>query len=95
MAEVEVDIVPATITAAITASSVQRLGLKEADNVVVIVKATEVIIGTYSAPRNAAQLGERRAAITSQRRCAFRCKARLKRHAAPPIVAPPFDAPCE
>ncbi len=45
MAEVEVDIVPATITAAITASSVQRLGLKEGDNVVVIVKATEVIIG--------------------------------------------------
>ena len=45
MAEVEVDIVPATITAAITASSVQRLGLKEGDNVVVIIKATEVIIG--------------------------------------------------
>lgn len=45
MAEVEVDIVPATITAAITSSSAQRLGLKEGDNVVVIIKATEVIIG--------------------------------------------------
>jgi molybdopterin-binding protein len=45
MAEVEVAIDPATITAAITASSVERLGLKDGDNVVVIVKATDVMIG--------------------------------------------------
>ena len=45
MAEVEVAIEAATVTAAITAGSVERLGLKEGDSVVVIVKATEVMIG--------------------------------------------------
>jgi molybdopterin-binding protein len=41
MAEVEVEIV----IAAITAGSVERLGLRENDEVVVIVKATDVMIG--------------------------------------------------
>jgi molybdopterin-binding protein len=45
MAEVEVQVEPATIAAAITAGSVKRLGLKAGDEVVVIVKATEVMIG--------------------------------------------------
>ncbi len=45
MAEVEVEIDPGTIAAAITASSVKRLALKPGDNVVVIIKATEVMIG--------------------------------------------------
>ncbi|HTA53777.1 MAG TPA: TOBE domain-containing protein [Candidatus Acidoferrales bacterium] len=45
MAEVEVEVEPAKVTAAITASSVKRLGLKAGDEVVVIVKATEVMIG--------------------------------------------------
>ena len=45
MAEVVVDIQPATITAAITRGSAEALGLKAGDNVTVIIKATEVIIG--------------------------------------------------
>jgi molybdopterin-binding protein len=45
MAEVEVEIDAGTIAAAITASSVKRLALKPGDNVVVIIKATEVMIG--------------------------------------------------
>ncbi len=45
MAEVEVAIEPAVIAAAITASSSKRLGLKAGDEVVVIIKATEVMIG--------------------------------------------------
>ena len=45
MAEVEVQVEPATVVAAITAASVKRLGLKAGDEVVVIVKATEVMIG--------------------------------------------------
>lgn len=45
MAEVEVETEPSTVTAAITAASVQRLGLTKGDSVVVIIKATEVIIG--------------------------------------------------
>ena len=45
MAEVEVETEPTTVTAAITAASVQRLGLKTGDDVVVIIKATEVMIG--------------------------------------------------
>ncbi len=45
MAEVEVETDPSTITSAITAPSVQRLGLKVGDSVVVIIKATEVMIG--------------------------------------------------
>ncbi len=45
MAEVEVAIEPASIAAAITAASAKRLGLKAGDEVVVIIKATEVMIG--------------------------------------------------
>lgn len=45
MAEVEVAIEPATIAAAITSASAKRLGLKADDEVVVIIKATEVMIG--------------------------------------------------
>lgn len=45
MAEVAVEIEPATMIAAITASSAGRLGLKAGDEVAVIVKATEVMIG--------------------------------------------------
>jgi molybdopterin-binding protein len=48
MAEVAVETEPTTVTAAITASSVQRLGLKVGDSVVVIIKATEVMIGKNS-----------------------------------------------
>lgn len=46
MTEVEVETEPTTMTSAITASSAQRLGLKVGDSVVVIIKATEVMIGT-------------------------------------------------
>jgi molybdopterin-binding protein len=45
LGEVEVEIDPATITAAITASSIQRLGLKTGDRVIAIIKSTEVLIG--------------------------------------------------
>jgi molybdopterin-binding protein len=45
MAEVEVAVEPATIAAAITAASAKRLGLTAGDEVVVIIKATEVMIG--------------------------------------------------
>ena len=45
MAEVAVEIEPATMIAAITASSAGRLGLKTGDEVTVIVKATDVMIG--------------------------------------------------
>jgi molybdopterin-binding protein len=45
MAEVEVEVQASDITAAITKSSVERLGLKAGDDVVVIIKSTEVIIG--------------------------------------------------
>jgi molybdate transport system regulatory protein len=45
MAEVAIDVDPASITAAITKGSAEGLDLKPGDNVVVIVKATEVIIG--------------------------------------------------
>ncbi len=44
MAEVEVEVSASDLTAVITKSSVERLGLKEGDNVVVIVKSTEVLI---------------------------------------------------
>lgn len=47
MAEIAVDIEPATMIAAITASSASRLGLKTGDEVVIIVKATEVIVGKF------------------------------------------------
>ena len=45
MAEVVVDVQPATIVAAITRGSLENLGLKAGDKVTVIIKATEVIIG--------------------------------------------------
>jgi len=45
MATVEIDIEPASVTAAITAGSVERLGLKAGDEVVAIVKATDVMVG--------------------------------------------------
>jgi molybdopterin-binding protein len=45
MAEVEVTIDPAVITALITAASVERLNVKPGDRVTVIVKSTEVMIG--------------------------------------------------
>lgn len=45
MAEVVVDIGGNEIVAAITAGSVEALGLAEGESVVVVVKATEVMIG--------------------------------------------------
>jgi molybdopterin-binding protein len=45
MAEVVVDIGGQEVVSAITRSSVERLGLKEGDNVTVIIKSTEVMIG--------------------------------------------------
>ena len=45
MAEINVDVEPAQITAAITKTSADRLQLKAGDKVKVIIKATEVIIG--------------------------------------------------
>jgi molybdopterin-binding protein len=45
MAEVEVEIASATISAAITALSAERLGIKQGDEVVVVIKATDVMIG--------------------------------------------------
>lgn len=45
LGEVELDIEPATITAAITTASIRRLGLKMGDHVTAIIKATEVLIG--------------------------------------------------
>jgi molybdopterin-binding protein len=45
MAEVEVEVQASDLTAVITKASVERLGLKAGDDVVVIVKSTEVLIG--------------------------------------------------
>ncbi|MCL5256225.1 MAG: TOBE domain-containing protein [Chloroflexi bacterium] len=45
MAEVVVDVSGQEVVAAITRSSVERLGLKQGDNVKVVIKATEVMIG--------------------------------------------------
>jgi molybdopterin-binding protein len=45
MAEVVVAVDPGTVVAAITAGSMEALGLKAGDKVTVIIKATEVIIG--------------------------------------------------
>ena len=45
MAEVQVAVDAATITAAITEGSQGRLDLNEGDQVTVIIKATEVMIG--------------------------------------------------
>jgi molybdopterin-binding protein len=46
MAEVTVEVEPGSVTAAITDASRDRLGLKEGDEVAVIIKATEVMIAT-------------------------------------------------
>lgn len=45
MAEVHVEIEPSAVTATITATSVEHLGLKAGDEVIVVVKSTEVMIG--------------------------------------------------
>jgi len=45
MAEVVVKVEASTVAAAITKSSLDALGIKPGDNVTVIIKATEVIIG--------------------------------------------------
>jgi molybdopterin-binding protein len=45
MAEITVNVDAGTITAAITDASSKRLNLKEGDQVAVIIKATEVMIG--------------------------------------------------
>lgn len=44
MAEVTVDVGGQDVVAAITRSSVERLGLHEGDEVIAIIKATEVMI---------------------------------------------------
>jgi molybdopterin-binding protein len=46
MAEITVEVMPGSVTAAITDSSRDRLKLKEGDEVAVIIKATEVMIAT-------------------------------------------------
>jgi molybdopterin-binding protein len=46
MAEVTVEVDPGSVTAAITDTSRERLGLREGDEVTVIIKATEVMIAT-------------------------------------------------
>jgi molybdopterin-binding protein len=46
MAEVTVEVMPGSVTAAITDASRDRLKLKEGDQVSVIIKATEVMIAT-------------------------------------------------
>jgi molybdopterin-binding protein len=45
MAEVTIDVNGATVVAAITKESAERLGLAEGQSVVAIVKATDVMIG--------------------------------------------------
>jgi molybdopterin-binding protein len=45
MAEVTIDVNGATVVAAITKESAERLGLTEGKSVVAIVKATDVMIG--------------------------------------------------
>ena len=45
MAEVTVEVDPASIVAAITRSSVEHLNLQPGDSVRVIIKATEIMIG--------------------------------------------------
>lgn len=44
MAEVTVDVSGQEVVSAITRSSVERLGLKEGDQVTVIIKSTEVML---------------------------------------------------
>jgi molybdopterin-binding protein len=45
MAEVAMDVAGQEVVAAVTRSSVERLGLKEGDQVTAFIKATEVMIG--------------------------------------------------
>lgn len=45
MAEVVVDVGGQEIVSAITRASVERLGIKEGDQVTVIIKSTEVMLG--------------------------------------------------
>ncbi|HMO00340.1 MAG TPA: TOBE domain-containing protein [Miltoncostaeaceae bacterium] len=45
MAEVTLDVGGREIVAAVTRGSVERMGLKEGDQVTAIIKATEVMIG--------------------------------------------------
>jgi molybdopterin-binding protein len=45
MAEIVVDVEPGTMVAAITDTSRRNMDLKDGDEVVVVVKATEVMIG--------------------------------------------------
>ncbi|HEX9030707.1 MAG TPA: TOBE domain-containing protein [Streptosporangiaceae bacterium] len=45
MAEITVSIQPGTVTAAITDSSRENLNLREGDQVTVVIKSTEVMIG--------------------------------------------------
>ncbi len=45
MAEVVVDVSGQEVVAAITRSSVERMGIKEGDQVYAVIKATEVMIG--------------------------------------------------
>ena len=45
MAEVALDVAGHEVVAAVTRSSVERMGLKEGDQVTAIIKATEVMIG--------------------------------------------------
>jgi len=46
MAEITVRIEPGTVTAAITDTSRERLAIKEGDQVSVVIKATDVMVGT-------------------------------------------------
>ena len=45
MAEVALDVAGNEVVAAVTRTSVERMGLKEGDQVTAIIKATEVMIG--------------------------------------------------
>ena len=45
MAEVALDVAGNEVVAAVTRASVERMGLKEGDQVTAIIKATEVMIG--------------------------------------------------
>jgi len=49
MAEVTVDVAGQQLVSAITRGSAESLGLKEGSRVVVIIKATEVMLGTDGA----------------------------------------------
>jgi molybdopterin-binding protein len=45
MSEVRIDAVGGELVAAVTRHSIERLGLSEGDDVVVLIKATEVMLG--------------------------------------------------